>query len=343
MINIAFLMQSWYAGGTEVGMYNITNYLKSNYPNEFNFHFIATQNKKIQKHFNKIGTALYMGEKWPNTTNYLKSNNIHILQWGNISQYARCAFDANVPVIIERISGPRSLGKNHTYNTHIISSSDGIVTKIKNEWNGPITVIKNGIATKNIQPNRFNFNKNDFIVVYPAARSGIGQNHQMLIKATIKAHATNPKIKLILMGKHASHAAEPSIEPKLKKLAEPLGNSCIFTGFVSDPDPIISGSNLCCVPAKSHGISNALITAAAYGLPLISTDVGQNNEICQHNKNGFLVRLNDIGGLSQCILKLSNKPNLCKKMGQESKNVAQNNFNIQKQGEKYYQLYKSFF
>jgi len=342
MKKIAFIIQSWYLGGTETGIYNIANYLKEKYPSDFRFHFIATDNKTIHPKFSKIGDAVYMGRDWRKITEYLKMNEIDILQWGNVSEYAKCGFDAGVGKIIERIAGPRSLGKDHSYNDLIISSSEGIVPAIRKEWSGEIAVIKNGVHLDNdITQDRLKFKNDDFIVVYPAARMGEGQNYQMLISAVIKARKENPKIKLVLMGDHPEHSAAANIKGKLIAVAKPIGKDCVFTGFLNDPDPIISGADLCVVPAKSHGISNALISAAGYGIPVISTMVGQNSEICIDGINGYMVRINNVDVLSEYILKLSLNAELRNSFGAAGKKIVDHNFNLTTQADVYGRLYLS--
>ena len=329
MIKICYIIQSWYLGGIETAIYNIAERLASKYPGQYEFHFIATDNQQIHPKFASVGQANYMSRDWGRITQYLSGHDIDILQWGNVSEYAKCGSDAGVPVIIERIAGARSLGKNHSYNTHIISSSDGIVPAIKREWSGGITVIKNGINTRALIGQRLGFKDDDFVIVYPAARMGEGQNYQMLISSAIEAHRQNSKIKLVLMGEHPAHAAYPSIKGKLTALAGPLGASCVFTGFLLDPDPIIAGADVCCVPARAHGISNALISAAGYGVPVISTDVGQNDEICVDGVNGYLYN-DEENELYKRMLLVSRDANLRNTLAQNARKTALNLYTKEK-------------
>lgn len=334
MKNIALTLGSWHIGGIESCMYRIAQKLQ----NDFNFYFVALDNKDIHPRYAQIGETIYLGHNWDAITKYLKQKQIDIVQWSNIDRCAECASRAGVKKIIERIAGPRSLNKNHSYNTHVISSSYGIMRQLKAQYSGPTTVIHNGIETyPDIRPQKI-FDKG-FIVCYPAARMGEGQNYQMLIKSVIEARKQNPNIKLILMGDTPKLAGYKSIKKQLKILTKPIGKDCAFTGFVADPLRIIAGSNLIAVTGKTHGISNALIEGSALGRPIISTAVGQASEICHHGENGYLVRLNDYSDLAKKIVKLADSPAKCKAFGEYGQNLVDHQFNIDKQAEKYRQLY----
>ncbi len=334
MKKIAYLLQSFHLGGIETAIMNLATYLKPH----FEFHFIATNNPIIHPQFIKNGTAVYMGERWDKITKYLHDQKIDVVQFGNRIEYKNCAIKAEVPYIIERTSGPRSLGLDKYGVNHVIASARGALTSIKNNYSGPTSLIYNGFdLTQPITPHRL-FDHKAFIVCSPTARIGEGQNYSMLIKAVIKARKSNPNIKLILMGDYPKHAAYPNIVPQLKKQASVLGDSCVWTGFMLDPNPIIAGSDCVVIPAKSHGISNGLISGAMLSKPLISTQVGWNDEICRPD-NGFMIKLNDIDTMAERILQLSLNPILCEEMGNAGRSIVEKDFNISIQAEKYRSLY----
>lgn len=342
MIKIAYLIQSWHLGGIETAIYNITKYLSEQY-HDLKFYFIASDNSEIHPRYNRIGTCVYHGQNWRKMSAFLRENDIDIVQYGNLTQYKNVALNAGTKVIIERIAGPRSVNTDHSGISHMICSSNGIAKIVRKTYDGSLSIIKNGVMIPgNIGKDRLGFLNRDFLVVYPAARMGDGQAYDHLIEAVKIAHNRNNNIKLILMGDRPNQKGYPNIKPKLQKLAKPLGNNCVFTGFVSDPLPIINGSDLCVVPAKSHGISNALVESASLGKPLIATDVGQTNEICVHNKNGYLVKIGDIKMLAEYILYLSNNPKKCKEFGLNGINITKVQHDICIQAEKYRNLYLSF-
>lgn len=337
MIKICYIIQSLHIGGTETFIYSTAKHLK----NQFEFHFIATGNPTIHPKFHKIGKAVYLGEKWNKIIEYLRENNIDILQYGNLPQYKECGLKAKVPVIIERVAGPRSLKNDHAGISHVVSSSRGIIPAIKKQYSGPLSVIHNGIdINKKVAPKHL-FSKDDFVVIYPCSRLGRGQRADDLIKAVINAKNINPKIKLIITGDRPNQAGYEKIKPELLKLAKPLKSDCVFTGFVDNVPELIAGSNLCVIPATTHGISNGLIESCGLKKPIISSNVGQASEICHHGKNGYLFRLGDINQLSKYILYLSKNLPLCKSFGEYGLRLVKKEFNISPQAQEYKKLYLS--
>lgn len=333
--SILYILQSLSLGGTESYIRYLSRYLHSHY----NLHFISTVNPEIHSEFHSLGQAHYI-KSHDSILSYMRRNHISIVQYANLPEYGKIAQEAKVPVIIERIAGPRSIKPTH-YCRHIISSSQGIVSAIRKTWTGDISIIKNGVYyDPNILAER---PLKGFVLVYPAARMGDGQAYDHLISATLKARKQNPNIRLILMGGKPNQKGYPDILPRLKKLTKPLlqDKACVFTGALENPLPVIKGCDVICCPAKTHGISNGLIEGAYYSKPLIASDVGQTREICMNGKNGLLFRFGDIETLTQHIVKLAGNKELYAEYAKNSFSIADKEHNAEKQAKKHKELYDS--
>jgi glycosyltransferase involved in cell wall biosynthesis len=57
-------------------------------------------------------------------------------------------------------------------------------------------------------------------------------------------------------------------------------------------------------PSIDEGMPNAVLEAMACGLPVIASNIGGNNELVVHGKNGFLFNLNEPDSLSHYILEM---------------------------------------
>ncbi|MBE0664169.1 MAG: glycosyltransferase [Bacteroidales bacterium] len=67
-----------------------------------------------------------------------------------------------------------------------------------------------------------------------------------------------------------------------------------------------------------EGLSNAIMEAMEYSLPVIATDVGDNDKLVLDNKTGFLVTAKDTHSISDRISELINSSEMRNKMGEQA-------------------------
>lgn len=328
---IAYVIQDLNYGGIPTFLLNLAPRLK-----DFDLHFIATQNPKIHPAFKSNGAAYYCPK---NLVGLLKSINPNILQYGNLVEYKNAGLAAGIPVLIERTAGPRSCHLDKMGVTWVVASSEGSVDLIRKRYKGPITVIRNGVdlgVMGEVKPERFHFKDSDFVLAYVARFGGVGQGHLDLLKAFSIVRRKHP-VKLVLVGDKPAHAAQ-NILPTVRKALGKWGGDCIMTGAVDDPKSIIKGADLYVCPAHHHGISNSLIEAAALGTPVVATRVGQTDEVI--DGNGFLVPPKSPEKLAQGIIKAIEYPEL-NRLGQMGLSLVERRFDINKQSQKYIELYRT--
>jgi len=325
-------------GGWPTFLMNLATELQGQY----DFHFIATDNKNINSKFHELGKAQYLGHNFEAINHYLICHRPDIVQFGNQAWVGELAKNIpNPPIVIERTAGPRSCNIKRNRVDHVIASNFGTVPMIRHNYQGPITVIRNGLdieAYKKVKPDRLHFKPKDFVVCYCARMGGQGQGFDILIKAVLKARKKHD-IKLVLIGDKPEHSGE-DIRPQLRKLAKPMGADCVFTGALEDPAPIMKGANVYVCPAKHHGISNSIIEACALGKPIIATDVGQTSEVVHNNHNGFLVPANNANAIAEHIIKLKEMPKMASRLGHFGKGLVKREFNIKTQAKLYSDLYE---
>ena len=333
---ILYFLQSFYIGGIETCLYNIALKLKD----EFDFHFIATENPDIHPRFHEVGKAKYFGRNFEAINNYLIFHQPDIVQYGNQQWYRDIALHAGVKTVIERTAGPRSCNLDRAGVSHVISSTKGTVPLIRKNYDGPLSVIYNGVDLNrfDVTPDRLHFKDDDFIVCYCARMGGRGQGFDVLIKAVLEARKTHD-IKLVLIGDKPKSSAE-DIRKELRRLAEPMGSDCVFTGALLDPIPVMAGADLYVCPAKHHGISNSIIEACALAKPIIATDVGQTNEIVLDGQNGFLVPPNSVQYIKNFIIALKDSPQKRQRLGERGRKLVEEEFNIDIQAAKYAEVYR---
>lgn len=118
-----------------------------------------------------------------------------------------------------------------------------------------------------------------------------------------------------------------SVPPETAKKWEREGVMELF-GWREDMPQVIAESAIVCLPSYGEGLPKALLEAAACGRPIVTTDVPGCREVVQEGRNGFLVPARDAKALGEALSKMLADPSLRKKMGQESRTMAETDFSI---------------
>ena len=95
------------------------------------------------------------------------------------------------------------------------------------------------------------------------------------------------------------------------------------------------------MPSRGDNSPNVIHEAKQFGLPIIATDVGGNNELVKNDYNGFLIQLtDDVGVLKNAILNFFKQSQFKQiNFGENSIKLALNEFSIEKMCESYLSLY----
>lgn len=90
-----------------------------------------------------------------------------------------------------------------------------------------------------------------------------------------------------------------------------------FLGFKENVSPFLTENDIYILTSHYEGLPISIIEAMSYGLPIIASDVGGNDEMIKNGENGYLV--DNVNDLTEAILKFINDPNKVKFMGEKSK------------------------
>jgi glycosyltransferase involved in cell wall biosynthesis len=129
--------------------------------------------------------------------------------------------------------------------------------------------------------------------------------------------------------------------PELQAMANDLGiGHCVeFMGHIDCVDTLLEQCDCFVLPSLSEGMSNALLEAMALGLPCIATDIAGNNNLIQHQRNGWLVSPNDDKALAEAIVALATNEGLRQRLGQEALKTVQDNYSLHSVAQQYADLY----
>lgn len=179
-------------------------------------------------------------------------------------------------------------------HSYFISMTDQIYNNfiLSGVSNNKIFKIPNGIEfiqiSKSVVTGRFNclFIGN----LYQQPAKGI----DVLFLAWKELLLQIPNAKLTIIGDGNIDA----YENYLKKLG--INESVTLAGRVN-PVAHFNSHDLFILPSRREGMSNALMEAMMYGLPVVATNVSGSKDLIQHGINGYLVEVDDKNGLVEAI------------------------------------------
>ena len=87
-----------------------------------------------------------------------------------------------------------------------------------------------------------------------------------------------------------------------------------------------------------EGTSNSIMEAMNWSLPIVATNVGDNNRLIFNNENGVLHTIGDVEGMAQSLSKLLNSVELRNKWGQKGHSILSSDFSLAAFEQKYIHL-----
>ena len=145
----------------------------------------------------------------------------------------------------------------------------------------------------------YNILKDDFVITF-IGRLVKDKGINELVESFVILLKKYPNLKLLLVGIYEDHLYQ--IDKETERLISEL-NSIITVGFQKDTRKFLSITDLFTLPSYREGLSNALIEAGSFGIPLLATDIIGNNEVIENNETGVLVKMKDVMSLTNGIEK----------------------------------------
>lgn len=101
-------------------------------------------------------------------------------------------------------------------------------------------------------------------------------------------------------------------------------------GSISDVPNYLSLCDLGVLTSDSEGLSNALMKYACAGLPVVTFDVGGNNEIVQAGVNGLLAEDGNVAQLAEYAISILSDKNLKHKLSKNGPGLMTELFDPEK-------------
>ena len=106
-----------------------------------------------------------------------------------------------------------------------------------------------------------------------------------------------------------------------------------FLGKLSDVRPAIAESSVYVLPSYREGTPRTVLEAMAMGRAIITTDAPGCRETVVNGDNGFLVPVKSVDDLAAAMEQFITDPSLAERMGQRSREIAEQKYDVHKVNE----------
>jgi glycosyltransferase involved in cell wall biosynthesis len=163
------------------------------------------------------------------------------------------------------------------------------------------------------------------------------------VRPLIAAHelmrAHGEKVRLLIAGDR--DPANPASIPEREVEGWKTKPGLEILGHVAGIRSVWERAHIAVLPSRREGLPKSLLEAAAFGRPIVATDVPGCREIARHNVNGFLVPPDDPVALADAITVLARDPALRMKLGAAGRRMAEEEFSSARIGQEVVALYDS--
>jgi glycosyltransferase involved in cell wall biosynthesis len=113
-----------------------------------------------------------------------------------------------------------------------------------------------------------------------------------------------------------------------------------FLGHQEDVSAILPALDVFWLASDFEGLSNSLMEAMAFGVPVVASDIPPNRELIEHDRTGYLVPVGDRVAFAQFARKLLLEPQTAARLGQAGRQRMREEFSVPKMVESYQNLYR---
>ncbi|MFZ1655193.1 MAG: glycosyltransferase [Candidatus Moraniibacteriota bacterium] len=193
-----------------------------------------------------------------------------------------------------------------------------------------ITVIPNGIDTEyfdHLAPNpelreSLNVALDDFVIIC-VANLHLNKGHRYLLEAFELIYAEYSQAKLLLLG---DGEERKDIESMIQCLYSK--ESILLLGKRSDVPALLKLSHLFVLPTLFEGQSNAILESMAASVPVITTNIPENQSIIRDSVTGILVPKKDSIAIANAMQRLLSNTTLRKSLADMAHNTIRNHYGL---------------
>lgn len=161
---------------------------------------------------------------------------------------------------------------------------------------------------------------------------------EMAEAAEILRKKYDNRIQFILCGGLSGNPSALS-ENEMKEIAD--GSYIVWEKRRDDVKGLLDESSIFCFPSHREGFPKSVIEASAVGRPIVTCDTPGCKDTVEEGVNGFKVSAKSPGELAAKLEELIKSPELRKRMGRESRKIAEKNYDVKTVVETHLDIYNS--
>ncbi len=158
-----------------------------------------------------------------------------------------------------------------------------------------------------------------------------------LVTAQSKLQARGLDIRLLLAGEPDPTNRSTLSEAEMKAFAAMPGIE--WLGHIDDVKTVWERAHIAALPSRREGLPKSLLEAAAFGRPIIATNVPGCREVARHGENALLVPVDDAAALAHAIETLANDQELRARFGANGRRAVENCFSSAAIGSQIVEIY----
>ena len=158
-----------------------------------------------------------------------------------------------------------------------------------------------------------------------------------LVTAQSKLQARGLDIRLLLAGEPDPTNRSTLSEAEMKSFAAMPGIE--WLGHIDNVKTVWERAHIAALPSRREGLPKSLLEAAAFGRPIIATNVPGCREVARHGENALLVPVDDAAALAHAIETLANDRELRARFGANGRRAVENCFSSAAIGSQIVEIY----
>jgi glycosyltransferase involved in cell wall biosynthesis len=161
------------------------------------------------------------------------------------------------------------------------------------------------------------------------------KGQEFLVRALPIVRKQSPDCRLVLAGDGPCRAG-------LERLALELGveGAVQFAGVVDDVSQAYQALDIFVFPSLAEPLGSSLLSAMAFGLPVVAVAGGAVPEVIEDGRNGLLVRAPEPSGIAAAVLRLLHDPALAARLGSAARKTIQERFSADRMTQETVDLYQ---